>query len=385
MPAPRPTIRVATIGGDGVGPEVVDAAMLVLDAARITFDLPIEVERLPFGADHYLATGNTLPDGEAARLGATTDAILVGALGDARVPGHEHARDILLGLRTSLDLYVNERPARPLHPRLSPLARATTIDLVILRENTEGLYIGRGRRTSRGTPDEEAVAEEVHTRRGVERIVRHAFAVARARGGRRLTLTDKANAVEAHRLWRDVFATVATEFPDVHTETYYADALAMDLVRAPERFDVIVANNLLGDVLSDLAAALIGGPGVAPSASYHPGRRAALFEPVHGSAPTLVGTGRANPLATVLSLGMLLRHVGEHTAAHAIDAACAASVAAQVTTPDLGGWHSTLEVARWLADHVAQTGLVDDRRALEADAGASDLSRSSHSTPAPRP
>jgi 3-isopropylmalate dehydrogenase len=364
-------LRIAAIGGDGVGPEVVDAALLVLDAATSAFDLRIEVERLPYGADHYLATGITLPPGESARFARDGHAILVGALGDARIPGHEHARDILLGLRASLDLYVNERPARLLHPRLSPLARAPATDFIILRENTEGLYAGRSRRTNVGSPDEMAIAEEVHSRRGVERILRHAFTLAR-RSGKRLTLADKANAVEAHRLWREIFADLAAEFPDVEAECYYADALAMDLLRFPDRFGVVVTNNLLGDLLSDLAAALIGGPGVAPSANHHPGRRAALFEPVHGSAPTLVGTHRANPVAAILSTAMLLRHAGEPRAATAIESAAAASVTDGITTPDLGGSATTGDVANWIADHVARAPAAS---ALEADPGADDLSR----------
>ena len=345
---------MAVIAGDGIGPAVVDEALRVLDAASAAFGLAIEVERLPYGADHYLATGITMPPGELVRLARSCDALLVGALGDARVPGNEHARDILLGARQELDLYVNHRPAALLHPSLSPLRaeRARAVDIVLFRENTEGAYTGMGGTFRPGTPEEVAVSEEINSRAGVERLVRHAFAWAAAHGRRRVTLADKANAIPAHRLWRRVLAEVAAEYPAIEHEARYADALALELVRGPERFDVIVAGNLIGDILSDLTAALVGGLGVAPSANYHPGRRLALFEPVHGSAPELVGTTSANPMAAVLSVAMLLDHVDAPAAAAAVRAAVRAAVGAGVTTPDLGGAHGTSEVGGWIAARV---------------------------------
>jgi 3-isopropylmalate dehydrogenase len=349
---------VAVIAGDGIGPEVVAEALRTLDAAARAFGLRVEVETLPYGAEHFLRTGVTIPPGELARLGRDADALLVGALGDARVPGHEHARDILLGARTELDLYVNRRPAALLDPRLTPLraegARAT--DLVVFRENSEGAYAGLGGVFRAGTPEEIAVCEEVNTRRGVERLVRHAFAWAAAHGRRRVTLADKANAIPAHRLWRRVFDEVGGEYPALVRDARYADAIAAELVQAPERFDVIVAGNMIGDILSDLTAALVGGLGVAPSVSYHPGRRLALFEPVHGSAPDLAGADRANPLAAILSVALLLDHVGAPAAAGAVRAAASGSVRSGVATPDLGGAHGTRAVGDWVAAHVARAG-----------------------------
>lgn len=311
-------------------------------------------ESFPHGANHYLATGETLGEEAFGRLRDEFDAILLGAVGDPRVPDDSHARDILLGLRSRLDLYLNIRPLALRDPGLSPLrfAGGTSIDLVIFRENTEGLYAGQGRLEGEGTPEERAVSELVATRRGVERIVRAAFAHARATGRTRVTLADKANAApHAYGLWRRVFREVAAEYPEVEADPRYVDALAMELVRAPGRFQVIVAENLLGDILSDLAAELVGGLGLAPSANLHPGR-AALYEPVHGSAPDIAGTGRANPMAAILSGALLLRDAGATEAAERIEAAVNAALREGVRTPDIGGSATTEEVGRWVAEAV---------------------------------
>ena len=345
--------KICVIGGDGIGPEVVNEALKVLDVVEAVYAPGLEVEQLPYGAEHYLATGETLPVGELARIADEADAILIGALGDPRVPSNEHSRDILIGLRRHLDLFVNERPARLLDPRLSPLRdrRMGDIDIVLFRENTEGLYAGMGGVFRHGYADEIAIAEELHTRKGVERIIRYAFEFARANGRRRVTLADKANAVPAHMLWRRVFEEVGREFRDVEREAVYADAVGHELVRVPQRFDVIVTNNMFGDLLSDVAAAIIGGLGVAPSANRHPGRPG-LFEPVHGSVPPLAKTDKANPLATILSLAMLLDTLGQRDAARAVELAVRDSVTEHVTTPDLGGTHGTRAVGDWIADRV---------------------------------
>src|SRR5688500_13279370 len=234
--------RLAVIAGDGIGPEVVNEALKVLDAVETRFHPGMEIERLPYGADHYLSTGVTLPPSEMQRLGRDFDTILVGALGDPRVPGNEHARDILLGMRFQLDLYVNERPARLFDERLTPIKGKTPadIDMVVFRENTEGVYVSIGGEFKRGTPDEITIAEEINTRKGVERIIRHAFAWARAHGRTRVTMSDKANAVPAHGLWRRVFEEVGSEYTDVKRDTRYIDAMAMDMIRTPEAFQVIV-------------------------------------------------------------------------------------------------------------------------------------------------
>jgi 3-isopropylmalate dehydrogenase len=346
--------KLAVLAGDGIGPEVVDEALKVLAAVETRFHPGIEIERLPWGADHYLKTGVTLPPAEMRRLGSDFDAILVGALGDPRVPGNEHARDILLGMRFQLDLYVNERPARLFDERLTPIKgkRVQDIDVVVFRENTEGLYVSIGGTFKQGTPDEVAIAEELNTRKGVERIIRHAFAWARAHGKQRVTMADKANAIAAHGLWRRVFEEVGSEYADIKRDTRYIDAMAMDLVRTPEAFQVIVTGNLFGDIISDLASILVGGLGLAPSANRHPGR-VAMFEPVHGIAPPMAGKDVANPMAAILTLGMLLETVGAGEAAGAVERAVRAAIAAGVATPDiLEGKYGTRAVGDWIAQRV---------------------------------
>jgi len=348
--------RLAVIAGDGIGPEVVNEALKVLEAIESRFRPGIEIERLPFGADHYLKTGITLPPVEMQRLGRDFDAILVGALGDPRVPGNEHARDILLGMRFQLDLFVNERPARLFDERLTPLKgkRVQDIDLVVFRENTEGLYVSIGGMFKQGTADEIAIAEELNTRKGVERIIRHAFEWARAHGRQRVTMADKANAIAAHGLWRRVFAEVGAGYSDIKRDTRYIDAMAMDLVRTPEAFQVIVTGNLFGDIISDLASILVGGLGLAPSANRHPGR-VAMFEPVHGSAPPMAGKDVANPMAAILTLGMMLETVGATDGARAVERAVRDAIETGVATPDiLGGTHGTRAVGDWIAERVGR-------------------------------
>jgi 3-isopropylmalate dehydrogenase len=344
---------LAVIAGDGIGPEVVGEALKVLDAVEAVHHPGVVVEKLPWGAEHYLKTGITIPPAEMQRLGRDVSAILVGALGDSRIPDNVHARDILLGMRFQLDLYVNERPARLFDDRLTPLKGKTVrdFDLVVFRENTEGLYVSVGGAFKVGTPDEITIAEELNTRKGVERIIRHAFAWARAHGKTRVTMADKANAIAAHGLWRRVFEEVGAEYPDIKRDTRYIDAMAMDLVRTPEAFQVIVTGNLFGDILSDLASILVGGLGIAPSANRNPGR-VTMYEPVHGSAPPLVGKDIANPMAAILSLAMMLEGVGEDAAATGVERAVRAAIAAGVGTPDIGGTLGTRAVGDWIAAHV---------------------------------
>jgi len=339
--------RIATIPGDGIGPEVVDAALDVLTRVQRRFGFTLEIERLPYGAEHYLATGETLPEPAFEHLRNDVQAILLGAVGDPRVPGNEHARDILLGLRFRLDLYINLRPVRLLHPEITPLRlNGRDIDFVIFRENTEGMYLARGR-----IEGDEYVAEEVNTRPRVERIIRAAFEHANAHRRTLVTMSDKSNAVPAHRVWRETFERVAAGYPGITAEHRYVDALAMELVLKPERFQVIVTNNLYGDILSDLGAALVGGLGLAASANLHPGR-VGLFEPVHGSAPPLAGKNAANPFAAILTSAMMLENLGEADAALALEQAVRAALAAGVRTPDLGGTTGTREAAQWVAERV---------------------------------
>ncbi len=333
------TQRIAVIPGDGIGLEVARAGVAVLEAAAAAHDLALDFAWFDLGADKYLREGVTLPDAVFESLRDDFDAIYLGALGDPRVPDLQHAKDILLGLRFRLDLYVNLRPVTLLHPELTPLKGKTPADLnfVIFRENTEGLYAGVGGRFKRGTPDEIAITEMVSTFKGVDRILRAAFDHAVRHGLSRVCMADKSNAIpHAHGLWRERFTAVAAEYPTIEARHLYADVLAMELVRAPEDFDVIVTSNLMGDVLSDLGAQLVGGLGLAPSANLHPGRHG-LFEPVHGSAPPLAGKDVANPLAMILTGAQLLSWLGHTAAGAAIDAAVSRVLVRGETTADLGG------------------------------------------------
>lgn len=346
--------RIAVIPGDGIGLEVIREAVRVLEAVEARFAPGCELVHWDLGADRYLRDGITITDDEFGALADDHDAILLGALGDPRVPGNQHARDILLGLRFKLDLYVNYRPAVLLDPALSPLRQPGAIHLEVFRENTEGIYVDMGGTFKAGTPDEVAIQEDLNTRKGVERICRAAFAHAVARGRTRVTLVDKANAMPAAgRLWRRVFEAVAAEHPDVEIDAMYVDAMAMDLVRRPSRYQVVVTGNLFGDILSDLAAELVGGLGTAASANLHPGRYG-LFEPVHGSAPDIAGQGRANPMGAVASAALMLEYLGMVEAARVVDRALRHAVEEGVRTPDMGGSATTEEVGTWIAERVLQ-------------------------------
>ena len=350
------TLSIATIAGDGIGPEVVLAARPAIDRAAALDAATIRWEDLPLGADHYLATGETLPDAVFHHLRDDVDAILVGALGDPRVPGNEHARDILLGLRFRLDLYVNFRPVRLWHPELSVLKgnrgqEGQGIRFVIFRENTEGSYLGLGTSAHVGTVDEEQISHEIHTAAKVSRILRAAFDWARAHGKTRVTMTDKSNAIPAHRLWRRLFEEIGAGYADIAREHRYVDVMAMEMVTAPERLQVIVTQNLYGDILSDLGAGLVGGLGLAASANLHPGR-AGLFEPVHGSAPPIAGKNVANPMATVLTGALMLENLGCPIGARALEVAVQQALADGIRPADLGGTHSTSATAEALAARI---------------------------------
>jgi 3-isopropylmalate dehydrogenase len=354
------TLQVAVIAGDGIGPEVIDAAMPAIENAARISGADIKWERLPYGADHYLKTGETLPEHAFSHLQNDVNAILLGAVGDPRVPGNEHARDILLGLRFKLDLYVNFRPSTLLHPDLCPLKTlgrpdGRTVDFVIFRENTEGPYLARGSSKDVGTASEEQISEDVNTAPKVERIIRAAFNWAQGNGKTLVTMADKSNAIPAHRLWQRIFKKVGDEFPRIEREHRYVDALAMELVQRPERFQVIVTTNLFGDILSDLGAGLVGGLGVAASANLHPGR-VGLFEPVHGSAPAQAGKNTANPMAAVLTGALMLAEIGLADAARRLEAAVRDALSSGMRTADVGGTRSTAEVGRWIAERVLQTG-----------------------------
>jgi 3-isopropylmalate dehydrogenase len=275
--------------------------------------------------------------------------VLLGALGDARVPGFEHARDILFGMRMGFDLYANVRPVRALADRVVPLRGRTArdVDFVVFRENTEGIYAGVGGQLRRGTADEIAINEDINTRKGVERIIRAAFAFARRTGRSHVLMSDKSNAMRhAHELWQRVFLEVRLDYPEIASSHLYIDALCLELVRDPSQFQVIVTNNLFGDIVTDLGAALQGGMGVAASVSSCPDdpARVKLFEPVHGSAPKLLGLGQANPVATILCIALLFEELGFVTAARELELAVQGSIEAGESTPDLGGSLSTTAV-----------------------------------------
>jgi 3-isopropylmalate dehydrogenase len=347
-------LRIAVIPGDGIGIEVTAEAVKVLRRAAQVFGRRIDLEMLPWGADHFLKTGVTVPANGYTMLRDQFDAIFVGALGDPRVPDNRHARDILLGIRFELDLYVNYRPVKLLDEHLCPLKnrKTTDVDFVVFRENTEGVYVGIGGRFKAGTEDEVAVQEEVNTYKGVHRIVRHAFEFVRAHGRRHLCMADKSNAMaHGHALWQRVFKELAPHYPDVPARHMYIDALALQMVQDPSQFDVIVTNNLFGDIITDLGAALQGGLGVAPSGNVHPGRTS-MFEPVHGSAPPLAGKNVANPVGAILSAALMLDYLGLEDEAAAIETAVRDSIVTRNGTAEIGGTLGTREAGDFIANRV---------------------------------
>lgn len=343
-------MNIAVIAGDGIGRDVTAEAVKVLGAVAEVFGRRLAFEHLPWSADHYLKTGETLP-ADGYDLLRSFDAVLVGALGDPRVPDNRHARDILLGTRFELDLYVNYRPVRLLDDRLCPLKDRgrKDVNFTVFRENTEGVYVGVGGRFKAGTPDEVAIQEEINTYKGVHRIIRHAFEHANARGLTMVCMADKSNAMQhGHALWQRVFKEVAADFPGITATHQYIDALAMFLVKDPGQYQVIVTNNLFGDIVTDIGGALQGGLGMAASGNLHPGRTS-LFEPVHGSAPPLAGKDVANPMGAILSSSLMLETLGCTDEAAAIERAVEAAVAAGQTTTDIGGSLGTRAVGDWIA------------------------------------
>ena len=327
--------KIALLPGDGIGVEVLEQGRRVLE--RVAPDLSYETFDL--GADRYLRDGTTLPEDVLKRFRSDFDAIYLGAFGDPRVPNNEHAKEILLGMRFKLDLYINFRPCVLLDERYCPLRGKglKEVNFVVFRENTEGMYTGIGGQFKRDTEDEIAIEQEINTRKGVERILRAAFDWARANGKRRVCMSDKANAMRhGHDLWQRAYKQVAREYPEIQASHLYIDVLAMKMVQAPELFDVIVTNNLFGDIVTDLGSALIGGLGLASSANIHPGGPA-MFEPVHGSAPDIAGKDLANPMAAILTGALLLQHLGRRDAAAQIERAVQRCLAAGATTRELGG------------------------------------------------
>ena len=342
--------RIAVIPGDGIGIDVTVEAIKVLDAIREKHGLDIEVKDFDYGAERYLRDGTTMPDEQVEDFRSNYDALYIGALGDPRVPDMAHARDILLGLRFKLDLFVNYRPIKLTDQKLCPLKNKTEadIDFVVFRENTEGLYVGMGGIFKKGTPDEIAIQEDVNTRKGVERIIRYAFEFAKEKGRPKVTMSDKSNALRfGHDLWLRTFEEVGAEYPDIEKEHIYVDALTMQLIKRPEQFEVIVTCNMFGDIVTDLGAQLQGGLGLAASGNINPDGTS-MFEPVHGSAPKYAGKNVANPLAAILTLGLLLDYLGYSEQNGLVEKAVAEAIKTNNTTKDLGGNLGTKQVGDFI-------------------------------------
>jgi len=344
--------RIAAIPGDGIGREVVAEGVRVMEAASRKFGFLCAFEDLPWGSQHYLDRGRMMPDDALTRL-AGFDAIYLGAVGHPRVPDHTTLNGLLLPIRRTFEQYANVRPTVLFPGVATPLAETKkAIDIVLVRENTEGEYAQVGGQVHGGTETEVAVQTAVFTRRGTERIIRFAFELARTQKRRAVTSITKSNA-QGHSMtfWDRVFREVAAEFPEIETSSILVDAAAMELIRRPWSFDVIVASNLFGDILSEITATVTGGLGLAPSANLDPTRRhPSMFEPVHGSAPDIAGRGIANPVGAILSAAMMLSWLGEPAASTAIQAAVVQILGeGRLRTRDVGGQASTVEVGEAVA------------------------------------
>ncbi|CAB4685685.1 MAG: 3-isopropylmalate dehydrogenase [Actinobacteria bacterium] len=321
------TINLAVIAGDGIGPEVVNEGLKVLDAVSTKYGISFNKTSYDLGAGFWHRTGEVLPDATLAEL-ATKDVILLGAVGDPTVPSGVLERGLLLKLRFAFDHYINLRPARLMPGVTGPLATKAPIDFIVVREGTEGPYVGAGGVLAEGTDAEIATEESLNTRRGAERVIRDAFERALKRDRKKLTLVHKNNVLtRAGSLWTRTFNEVAKEYPTVTTDYLHVDAASMFFVTNPERFDVVVTDNLFGDILTDIAAAICGGIGLAASGNINPTRKfPSMFEPVHGSAPDIAGKNIADPTATVMSVAMMLDHLGYSDAARDIERAVASDL-----------------------------------------------------------
>ncbi len=322
------TYNLATIPGDGIGPEVVTQGLRVLDTVAKKYDLEFKKTNYELGAAYWHKTKETLPDSVMAEL-AKSDVILLGAVGDPTVPSGVLERGLLLKLRFAFEHYINLRPAKLFPGVTSPITNNKGIDFIVVREGTEGLYVGAGSLKDEGTKKELAIEESINTYKGVERVIRDAFNRAMIRPRKKLTLVHKNNVLtRAGGLWTRVFNEVAKDFPQVTTDYLHVDAASMFFVTNPERFDVVVTDNLFGDIITDIAAAICGGIGLAASGNINPtGQFPSMFEPVHGSAPDIAGKNLADPTATVLSVAMMLNHLGQDKAANDVEVAVAKDLA----------------------------------------------------------
>ena len=324
------SFNLAVIAGDGIGPEVVAEGIKVLDVVAKKYDLAFNKTNYELGAAYWHKTGETLPDSVKAEL-AKADVILLGAVGDPTVPSGVLERGLLLKLRFAFEHYINLRPAKLFPGVTSPITNNKGIDFIVVREGTEGLYVGAGSIKDEGTNKELAIEESINTYKGIERVIRDAFGRAMVRPRKKLTLVHKNNVLtRAGGLWTRVFNEVAKDFPQVTTDYLHVDAASMFFVTNPERFDVVVTDNLFGDIITDIAAAICGGIGLAASGNINPtGAFPSMFEPVHGSAPDIAGKNLADPTATVLSVAMMLNHLGQSQAASDVEAAVAKDLASR--------------------------------------------------------
>ncbi len=351
-------LRIAVVPGDGIGIDVTVEAQRVLHTVSRLSGKNIETVLFDYGAERYLKDGTTLPADALDRFRSEFDAILLGALGDPRVPDMKHATDILFGIRFGLDLYVNIRPIKLFDRRLTPLKNTTEADVnfTVFRENTEDLYVGIGGIFKKGTPDEVAIQESISTRKGVERIIEAAFSFASRHGLKKVTMSDKSNALRfAGDLWQRTFHDVAQRYPRIEAEHLYIDALAMMVVKAPADFEIIVTNNMFGDIITDLGAQLQGGLGLAASGNINPAG-VCMFEPVHGSAPKFAGKNLANPMGAILSVQMMLEHLGWTSESAAIEASVRECIREGECTRDLGGKMGTREVGDAVCQRLENPG-----------------------------
>jgi 3-isopropylmalate dehydrogenase len=354
------THKIAVVGGDGIGPEVVDQGLKVLEAVAGRYGISYETIVYPFCTDHWLATGGeqggeTLPDSAFAEIRDGCNAVLLGAIGDPRAPVGLVEHGIIMRMRVGLDLYVNLRPIKLYDSRLCPLKDkgCDDIEMVIVRENTEDAYTAEPTFENKGTPDEVASQPMRYTRKGTERVIRYAFELARKRDkDKKLLLIDKANAVRAHDLWTRTFAEVGEEYPDIERDHAYIDAACMWMIKNPEWFDVAVTTNLFGDIITDVGAMIQGGLGVAASGNIHPGQLS-LFEPIHGSAPKYAGKNVANPVATVMAVSMMLNHLGHADASAMIESTVARMLQDNTIQSLSAGVQPTSEIGDLIANAVA--------------------------------
>lgn len=348
--------KIAVIPGDGIGIDVTKEVVKVFELFKESNDLPLELVHFDYGADKFLATGISMPDEQIEDFRENYDAIFIGALGDPRIPDMSHARDILLGSRFKLDLFINHRPIKLIDPKLCPLKdkKPEDVDFVVFRENTEGMYAGIGGHLKANTSDEVAVQTSICTRKGVERIVRHAFEYAVSHGLERVTMSDKSNALRyMGDLWQRVFFEVGEEYPDIEKQHWYIDALVMQMVKRPEQFQAIVTSNMFGDIITDLGGQLQGGLGIAASGNLNPGH-VSMFEPVHGSAPKYSGQNVASPIAALLSAQLLLEYIGFPNEGKMIEEAVISAIKTDNTTRDLGGKLGTKETGDYICEEISK-------------------------------